>query len=754
MINLLNRLFTSSFYSGASFLTAGLLLAAIIMSLIAAPVCAARQSLAKRATSEKQEELATRLSNIEQAVETRRKALGIPGISLVIVKDDRVIYIKGFGVRNFERNTPVTPVTQFAIASSTKAFTALAAAISADEGKLALDDSPKKFLPFFKLRDPDADGRVTLRDLLSHRTGLNRTDIAMMTGKLTREELIQVAGFAKPTAKLGEKFQYQNVMYAAAGEAVAKANGATWEKLIAERLFKPLGMKSSNTSIVEMQKSKDFSFGYDYNADTKETKFLKSENVNAIGPAGSINSNARDMAQWLRLMLGGGVFEGKRLVSEKNFKELITPQIQLAPKLAYGLGWFLRDWRGHREIDHGGNLQGFNSMVAMIPEKRLGFVMLSNVSVSLLADEMRDIVFGNLLGQPEKTATTVAPLTPINSVPVGDLQREVGEYSLAGAGLIIKVGLTDGKLTMSVPDQPTVVLENVGGRRYKLAAPAPEGIFVTFRPAKNRENETELFLEQPQGSAVFSQVKPANDNSAKNSATQTSPSLPSVDELMQKVIEAAGGEANLRKHTWLVMERSVDYENQGVTGESTVSAAAPNLAVTSTTLFALGKKIGVTVEYFDGNTGGSVASFGSPSVLTGKLLEHARIAADFYAPLNWKTLFPKVMVKRMSKIGDEDVYIVEKTPASGHPVVDYVSAKSFLVLRRETQQPLGAGNLTIPAADNFSDYKSVDGVMMPFKVVSYNPLQGNSVSIVKNIRFNIEIPQSAFRPNWRTLAGR
>lgn len=743
MTYFLIRFYKSSALPRTSFLTVSLLLAAIITSLFALPVRAAHQRFAPQTLSEKQD-LTKRLSAIEQEVETRRKAYGIPGVSLAIVKDDQIIYLKGFGVRDSERNTPVTPDTQFAIASATKAFTAMAAVMSADEGKLTLDDSPKKFLPFFKLHDADADARVTLRDLLTHRTGLNRTDLAMSTGKLSREELIRVAGFAKPTAKLREKFQYQNVMYAAAGETVAKANRTTWEKFIAERIFKPLGMKSSNTSIVKMQKSKDFSFGYDYNPETKETKFLKSLDASAIGPAGSINSTARDMAQWLRLMLGGGAFNGKRLVSEKNFNELITQQIQLAPKFGYGLGWFLRDWRGRKEIDHGGNFEGFSSMVAMIPAERLGFVMLSNVSVSPLADEMREIVFANLLGQPEKTATKT-----INVIPAEDLQREVGDYSLANSDLTLKIALTDGKLKLSIPNQPTVVLENVGGRRYKLGAPAPDGLFVTFRPVKERENETELLFEQSQGSLIFSRVKTANDNSVKSSVTQSSnaSSTPEVVELMQKVIEAAGGETNLRKHNSMVMEMTRDFENQGVTGEIVVSAAAPNLIATNTVLFALGKKIGTSTEYFGGSAGGINASFGSPFVLTGKLLEDARIAADFYAPLNWKTLFRNVRIKRMSKIGDEEVYVVEKTPERGDPVVDYISAKSFLVLRRETQLPLGSGDMTIPTTENFYDYKLVNGVMLPFKIVSYNPLQGNAVSLVKNVRFNVEIPKSAFRPN-------
>src|SRR5215212_10076370 len=146
------------------------------------------------------------LAAIEKAIDDKRKEFGIPGVSLAIVKDDKVIYLKGLGVKDFEHNLPVTPDTRFAIGSSSKAFTAMLAVMSADEGKLSLDDSPKKFLPYFTLRDQDAAAKITIRDLLAHRSGLNRTDLAMASGVFNREELIKVAGMAKPTAKLGEKW--------------------------------------------------------------------------------------------------------------------------------------------------------------------------------------------------------------------------------------------------------------------------------------------------------------------------------------------------------------------------------------------------------------------------------------------------------------------------------------------------------------------------------------------------------------------
>src|SRR5262245_55766889 len=176
-------------------------------------------------------DLAEKLAKIEKEIEEKRKELGVPGVAVAIVKDDKVIFQKGFGLRDVERKLPVTADTVFAIASATKSFTAMAAVISQDEGKLTLEDSPKKYLSYFRLQDPEADARITVRDLLYHSSGLALADLVTSTGVLNRSEVIKVAGLAKPTAKFREKFQYQNVMYSAAGEVVATAHGTNWQKL-------------------------------------------------------------------------------------------------------------------------------------------------------------------------------------------------------------------------------------------------------------------------------------------------------------------------------------------------------------------------------------------------------------------------------------------------------------------------------------------------------------------------------------------
>ena len=699
-----------------------------ILSAQLAPPLVAQQPVAKQTVLAG--DLSEPLAAIEKSIEQKRQEFGIPGLSLVIVKDDKVVYMKGLGVKDFERKLPVTPETLFAIGSASKAFTAMTAVMTMDEGKLSLDESPKKFLPYFKLRDSDADAKITIRDLLSHRSGLNRTDLAMVTNMLNREELIRVAGMAKPTAKLGEKFQYQNVMYAAAGEVVAKAENSTWDRVIQTRIFKPLGMKASDTTAAAMQKTPDFSFGYEYNSTTKETRRLPQREIPAAAPAGAINSNARDMAQWLRFMLAGGVVNGKRLVSEKGFNELVSKQIKVAGTVDYGMGWFLRQWNGHKVIEHGGNIDGFNAQVAMMPDQKLGFVLLTNVTASPLGSFAMNTVWKNLVSVPksadENPRRENAKEIAANAGPLSDL---LGSYENESSKQIIEIELKDGKVSLVVPGQPAYPL--LEKEKNKLRSPGlPESYWVDV----NRDSAgdvTAIVLNQPEGRFSFRRIPSATP-------------LISGDDLIVKMTVAYGGEENLRKHKSSVTTVEIDMENQGVQAQGLISAKAPNMTASDLTLTALGKKIGTMGGYFDGTAGGEGASFAPEQPYTGKRLEDVKIAADFYDVLDWKKNFKSIAVKRLSKVGEDDVYVVEKRSEKGTPVRDYVSVKSFLILKRDSVIASETSGIELPQTETFSDYRLIGGVMVPFKVVSNNIANGDVITVVKDVKFDVDIPESLF----------
>lgn len=490
----------------------------IAFSLFATSLPIVGYSQSVGVSSAASQEYSAAVAAIEEKVEARRKELGIPGMSLVIVKDGQVIYMKGLGYKDFEKKVPVTPDTQFAIGSATKAFTALSVLMTQDEGKLSLDDSPKKLLPYFKMYDPETDKNITVRDLLSHSSGLNRTDLAMITGKLNRAELIQVAAQAKPTAKLREKFQYQNIMYAAAGELVTQAQKMPWEKYVPERIFKPLGMVNSSMSIKQMEKARDHSFGYDYNFDTKETKRRPFREIDQVAPAGSINSSARDMAEWVKFVLQGGVANGKRLVSEKSFEEWLKPQMKMNPTgtMSYGLGWFLQAWNGHRVVQHGGNIDGFNSLVAMIPEKKLGFVMLTNVSGSSLGNDIMPVIWSNLIKE-DKPASSKLPAAELNLI--------AGKYGTEGRAVEVKV--EGGDLFLVVPGQPPYKLAHNGSRQFKPEG-LPDGFGAKFTPETGEAAELEMI--QPQGNRKLPRLGAKNEGSNTRPTTTNSPA--NVNELI------------------------------------------------------------------------------------------------------------------------------------------------------------------------------------------------------------------------------
>jgi len=683
------------------------------------------------------------LAAIEAKVEARRKELGIPGMSLAIVKDGKVVYSKGLGYKDFESKVPVTADTQFAIGSATKAFTALTVLMAQDAGKLSLDDHPRKLLPYFKMRDADTDAKITIRDLLSHSSGLNRTDLAMVTGQLNRHELIQVAAQAKPTAKLREKWQYQNLMFTAAGEIAAAAEKQPWEKLVPERVLKPLGMTNSSMSIAELEKVKDRSFGYTYNFDTKQTTRLPYREIIEVAPAGSINSSANDMAKWLQFVLSGGKTpEGKRLVSEASFAEWVKPQMNITPdgKMAYGLGWFIQDWNGLKVVQHGGNIDGFNSLVAMVPEKNVGFVMLTNVSASPLGNELMPIVWQNLIGQPGSNSPKVS----------ADLAAQVtGKYRLEAAGIDLEVKGENGGLLLVVPGQPQYPLQQTTGREFKMQG-APEGFAVRFDPADG--SVASMYLQQPHGNFTLPRVNADGTINKTVSATQpqkeTAKAEPpiAVDELMAKTIEAAGGEANIRKIKSRVSTFEMDLENQGVQGAGTSYAKAPNLSATETTMTAVGKKIAAVWEYFDGTTGEQATTFTQSDKYTGKRLEDVKIGSDFYGPLDWKSKYKKIEVTKTAKVGDEDAYVVVFEPEAGSKFTEYYSTKSFLLLRRDAVIPSSTGGPSLPYAVTYSDYRDVDGVKIPFVTVNSSISNGNIVTKLTSVKHDQAIEDSIFRP--------
>lgn len=344
----------------------------------------------------------------DEYVTNAMKEWEVPGLAIAIVKDDRVVFAKGYGVRELGATAAVNEQTLFAIGSSSKAFTAATLALLVDEGKVKWDDPVNKYLPSLQLFDPYSTRELTLRDLVTHRSGLERGDLLWYASPHDRNEVLRRVRFLRPSWSLRSRFGYQNIMYLAAGQISPAVIGKEWDDVVRERIFVPLSMNASSTSITKFA-------GVD-NVATPHSKLddklqkIAWRNIDNIGPAGSINSNVVDMAQWIRLNLGGGMYENKRVLSAASVKEMQTPQTiiriegqneRLYPEahfLTYGLGWFLSDYRGRKLVEHGGAIDGMRSVVGMLPEEKLGVVILTNRHGSVLPHVLMYRVFDAYLG--------------------------------------------------------------------------------------------------------------------------------------------------------------------------------------------------------------------------------------------------------------------------------------------------------------------------------------------------------------------
>jgi hypothetical protein len=427
------------------------------------------------------------------------------------------------------------------------------------------------------------------------------------------------------------------------------------------------------------------------------------------------------MAQWVRLMLGEGAYNGRRLVSEKSFSELIAPHMHIAPKFDYGYGWMLREWNGHKVVEHGGNITGYNAQVALMPDQKLGFVLLTNVSASSLGSFTMSTVWENLVDGASKAAVAATA-----GGPPTDPSKEVGTYKIAGAPVSFDVSMKDSGLTFTVAGQPPYPLVPLGGRRYKLGSPAPDGFFATFRPVKEKPDLTEILVEQPQGNVV----------ALREVSSYQAPI--SVDELMKKIADARGGEANLRKHRSAAVSYDVVFETQGVTGRETEFWDMKGAHADDLTLIALGKKIATIRECFDGKQGSTEVSFAQSGMKQGKSLYNAPSEAAFAPELDWKKLYKSVAITKVDKVDGEECYVVEKTVDKGDRFTDYVSTKNFLVLKNEGP---GGGSVT------FKDFRDVGGIKMPFQMIrnSAGGL-GTGKMTVKDVRLDARIDDSTFRP--------
>jgi CubicO group peptidase (beta-lactamase class C family) len=378
------------------------------------------------------------LKGIDSVIEQELKTFQVPGVAVAVVVGDEVVLAKGYGLRDVEKKLPMAAETQMPIASVTKQFTVAALATLARQGKLDWDKPVREYLPDFRMNNEYATSHLTPRDLVTHRSGLPRHDAIWYGTDLSREQIYHRLPFFEFSRDLRVRFQYNNLMFMTAGYLGGQIAKSSWEDLVKNALFTPLGMKRSNFSVTAMHADANYSQAYELNTKREVVRIEHSE-LDAAGPAGAINSSVDEMARYARMMLAGGMFEGKRVLLEADVQAMTQPWVPIGKDLFsdlfgfrnYGMGLFVQTYRGIEIAHHGGNIDGVSALIVFVPSRKIGVVVLANRSGTRLRDALPFEIIDRLLG--------------LESAGLLARHRQLEEKGFAGEDAAKAAGTTDRK---------------------------------------------------------------------------------------------------------------------------------------------------------------------------------------------------------------------------------------------------------------------------------------------------------------------
>jgi CubicO group peptidase (beta-lactamase class C family) len=481
------------------------------------------------AASEQESAPKKALADIDPVIEQALQTYKVPGLAVAAVVGDEVVLAKGYGFRDVEKKLPMTAETQMPIASMTKQFTVAALGTLVRQGKLDWDKPVREYLPDFRLNNEYATANATTRDLVTHRIGLPRHDSVWYGSDLSRDQLFHRLQYFPFSRDLRVRFQYNNLMYMTSGYLAGQLAKSSWEELVKNALFTPLGMKRSNFTVAAMRAEPNHSEAYDLNLKREVVK-VEHEPVDAMGPTGSINSSVDEMARYVRMMLAGGLFEGKRVLLEADVQSMMQPNMPSGRSLfsdvfgfqSYGMGLFVQTYRGIEVASHGGNLRGASAMIVMLPSMRIGVVVLTNRSGSRLRDALPYEIIDRLLGlegagllkryreleeksyagEDAAKSAGVSDRKP-NTKPAHPLTDYTGDYEHPGYGRI-RISLDQDRLTL-------------GYNRF--STPLDHWHYEVFQAPADRQNSLELTRVQ------------FNSDLSGDIASLTTPIEPNVDPI-------------------------------------------------------------------------------------------------------------------------------------------------------------------------------------------------------------------------------
>jgi len=355
------------------------------------------------------------LAGLNEYIAKAVDAWRIPGLAVAVVKDGRVVFAHGYGVRELGKSAPVDTHTLFAIGSTTKAMTAALVAMLVDEKKVEWDAPVTRYLPWFQLKDPAATRELMVRDLLTHRAGLGNADYLWYGQSNSTDEILHRVRLIDPAYPVRSNFIYQNIMYAAAGAVIEAASGKPWANMLKTRLLEPLGMTETIPTAATLASKDNVASPHDI-IDGKVT-VIENASVDPVAAAGAVWSSVNDMSKWTQFVLDGGRVggkDGRRLISEKSLAELFTPQT-IAPFdmypttritkphwMTYGLGWFQQDYRGQAVDFHTGSIDGMVAIHGLIRDEHLGVYVLANRDHAELRHAIMYSVFDRYAGRSDR----------------------------------------------------------------------------------------------------------------------------------------------------------------------------------------------------------------------------------------------------------------------------------------------------------------------------------------------------------------
>ncbi|HEV8195112.1 MAG TPA: serine hydrolase [Gemmatimonadales bacterium] len=442
----------------------------------------------------------------------------IPGLAIAVVRDDSLVFARGYGVLDLTKPTPVDVHTRFAIGSTTKAMTSAALGMLVDEGKLRWDDRVIDYLPDFRLYDPYVTRELTVRDLLTHRSGLPGTDLLWFRRDYTLDEMIRRLRFVRPESSFRSHWSYQNVVYAIGGALVAKISGMPWEDFIRTRIFAPLGMTESEPLVAGIELKPNVARPH---ADIRDTvRAVPIRTTDPVASAGSVWSSVSDMSKWMRFILDSGRVGTRRLLTPATFTELITPQIRAdqatyAASLSlarphifsYALGWFVQDYQGETVWMHTGSIDGMVAIIGLLPDRRTGVYVLANRDHAELRHALMYKVFDLYTGKPERDWSadllkvlsaqdrSEAPATRAAGAPSPSLPLEgyAGSYVDSTYGAV-DVSVQNGVLQARFGQEELGTLAPWGFESFRATGPAPESGHTMFTFVRSGDRVTALQL--------------------------------------------------------------------------------------------------------------------------------------------------------------------------------------------------------------------------------------------------------------------